>query len=622
MKLRTSSFNKTVFKKNMIRFAPAWLLYTLCLLLGMVLMYTNDSGPNTQNFWFASRMGSCVQYLSLVNLFWAPLAAMLLFGDLFNSRMCNALHAMPIRRECFFVTNVVSGLAFSALPTFIMALCALPLLVQTCVVDAWQIAFWFFLGTNLSYICFFGIAVFSAFCVGSRFSMGLVYALINGGAFLAYWLVDTLYTPMFYGVITPERLSILLTPIANMLDTSFVEVESYMELRELFAGRLEEMTASYWLTENWGSLVAYALAGVVFAAIGLLLYRGRDLECAGDMVAFKVLEPVFVVLFAVFGATAAQFMVYLFLGSRGLNNLFLAAGLVAGWFAGKMLVARSTHVFRFKNWLGLAALSAVVALSLAAAHFDVFGIEDWMPKAENVESATIGLHAGDWRAVDVTQKEDIENLIRLHEIALVEKRENSGSYPEDETATLVDGKGWCTPDGEKYEGEFYSVSGLYITYHLENGRKVQRYYKIRVDDEVRTLVSEYLSRWESISVGSYHFDDGVLDLDNLHSISIHDEQVPKEYVTRQDVEALMAAIRADCEARNMTQNEYFHNGHFYGENEEGNPVYSRTLWLSIHAENSGFSVNFYADSENVLRWCRERNLLNQWTVSDKNIYGG
>ena len=37
MKSKTSFFNKTVFKKNLTRFAPVMAVYTLCLILGMMM---------------------------------------------------------------------------------------------------------------------------------------------------------------------------------------------------------------------------------------------------------------------------------------------------------------------------------------------------------------------------------------------------------------------------------------------------------------------------------------------------------------------------------------------------------------------------------------------------------
>ena len=127
MKSRTSFFNGTLFRKNLTRFAPLWMLYTLCLLLGMTVLYMD----NGSDFWFANRMGELVQVTALINLLYAPLTAMLLFGDLYNSRMCYALHAMPMKRQCHFWTNVISGMMFSLLPTAIMAAASVPLLMGT-----------------------------------------------------------------------------------------------------------------------------------------------------------------------------------------------------------------------------------------------------------------------------------------------------------------------------------------------------------------------------------------------------------------------------------------------------------------------------------------------------------
>ena len=622
MQSKRSCFNGPVFRKNLTRFAPAWVLYTLCLILGMILLYT-DKQDISRDFWFAHRMGECIQIVGFVNLFWAPLSAMLLFGDLHNSRMCNALHAMPIRREELFLTNCVSGLVFSLIPTGIMTLASLPLLVQTCVVNAWQIGLWFFLGANLSFVCFFGIAVFSVFCTGNKLAMALIYALVNGGAFLAYWLVDTLYTPMLYGVVTPERLAEFLTPISNILDDPFIEVENYLELRQLYDGHLEDMVATFTVTDNWGYLVGCAGAGLVFALLGLVLYRSRDLECAGDMVAYKFMEPIFVVLFAVFAAAGAQFMVYLFIGSRGMHPLFLAVGVVVGWFTGKMLIARSTRVFRPKNWIGLLILSAVIAGSLGATYFDIFNLETWQPDPDRVVSATVSRHYPGYNDAVVTEKGDIRQLLRLQEIALEDRREEPGTFPVDETVTWLDGSGYAYENGTLYDGEYYYVSQLYITYTLDTGKVVTRKYYIPITDEVRTIVNEYMSRWEVVVNNAWYGDKEFLDLSEIRYFRIFDTRVDVNTLTREDMEALMTAIRADCEERTMHQHEFFHDGHFWREinGDEERATYSKTFWLNIDAaDGTGFSLYFYPDSRHILDWCRERDLMDGWNVSHENIY--
>lgn len=282
MKSKTSFFNKTVFLKNLTRFAPVIGGYTLCLVLGMMMLY-QDNRDMGRTFWFASRIAGNLQLMGLVNLLFAPLVAMLLFGDLYNARMCNALHAMPVRRETLFLTNVVSGLLFSMIPTAVMALLSVPLLNATVVTNAWQIALLWYAGTNLQFITFFGVAIFSVFCTGNRFAMAMVYAVLNGGAYILYYIINTLYTPMLFGVVTPDRWASLLTPVAGMTNGEYVSVEDFSQLSQRFYGRENEMVAAFSVDGGkYTALLVYAAVGIVFTLVGLLLYRKRNLECAGD----------------------------------------------------------------------------------------------------------------------------------------------------------------------------------------------------------------------------------------------------------------------------------------------------------------------------------------------------
>ena len=91
MRSRTSCFNQTVFKKNLLRFAPVWGVYTLCLVVGILLIYGN--GGVNKRFYFAYHMADMVAIMAVVNLIYAPIVAQLLFGDLYSSRMCNMMHA-------------------------------------------------------------------------------------------------------------------------------------------------------------------------------------------------------------------------------------------------------------------------------------------------------------------------------------------------------------------------------------------------------------------------------------------------------------------------------------------------------------------------------------------------
>ena len=237
MQSKKSCFNRAAFTKNLTRFAPVAALYALLLLL-LLLMNWKQSGDIYPEYHFLSQTNQIFGWTAIINLGYACLMAQLLFGDLYNTRMCNALHALPLRRETWFVTNVASGLLYSLIPTAIAALVLMPMLMSTIFVGAWKLAGWYFLAANMEFICLFGIAVFCAMVVGSRCTRVAGYGLVNFGSGILYWLVNTVYTPMLYGMVTPSELAGKLMPMQYMLDIN-MDVEEAAR-RALFdeVGRL------------------------------------------------------------------------------------------------------------------------------------------------------------------------------------------------------------------------------------------------------------------------------------------------------------------------------------------------------------------------------------------------
>ena len=621
MKSKTSFCNGTAVRKDLTRFAPLWILYSLCLVLGLALLYFND----TNKFWFANNIGELIHGSSLINLFYAPLVAMLLFGDLFNSRMCNALHAMPLKRGCWFGSHIIAGLLFNLIPTAIFCALSAPLLARTCVVGGGWIALYAFLGMNLNYLCFFGLAVCSVFCAGNRFGMAAIYALFNGGAFIFYFFIDTIYTPMLYGVVTPVTLAELLTPVSRLAQNVCLEMDAWGDLTQRYGADLDAIQAHFrLLPEGWIRLGIWTAVGILFMLLGRLLYSKRKLECAGDAMAFRIFEPIFQICIAICAAAFGALILTAFFGyrQRSLQYLFLFCGLVIGWFAGKIIIHRTARVFRFQNWLGLAALTAVLAGTLGLAHFDVFGIETWTPAVEDVKSVTFGYSTYRGMSQELTDKEDITRVIRLQELALEYRLEESDTY------VLVDGLPVPTWEAKEFglpeDAEIRYSSNLMIYYTMNNGRVVQRNYTIWCDGEEGSIVKEYLSRWEVVSYASYYGEVGTLAIwgeEPGSDIFINIDGYTMA-ANQEDVDSLLAAIRADCDARTMTQRSSFHNGHLSYTDEYGNSLTTRSIYVEFSTENgkSG-SFNIFADSENTLKWLQEHS-PREFNVSAENTYYG
>ena len=618
MKLRTSCFNKAIFRKDLTRFAPVGALYTLCLIAGLMLM---AGDRNAYPYYFANSMVVSTQYMALVNLCYGALMAALLFGDLYNGRMCNGLHAMPLRRQELFATHIVSGLLYSLVPTAIMALISLPMLGKTIVVDARKLGLYWWLGSNLQFVCCFGIAIFAALCAGNWLGMGIVYAGIQFGSMLVYSLVDAFYTPLLRGVMTSSWLA-----QGFAMTGEFIDLEALEALRYRFWGREEEMTATFQLVSaSWRTLCVWAAVGVVFLGIAWLLYRKRDLESAGDPIAVKTLVPVVQVVGAVaLGGGAAMVFHEMLTGeNQVLGYIVLFGGVSVAWFAVRMILSRTSRVFQKKAILGLVPVLGALGLTLGLTALDVFGIASWVPDASQVKSATVNSVYGEF-----TEEADIRAILRLQELAIQsEDIPSTGRYDKSYLAqglTLQEARDKTyeteyTDEQLYVEDTFRDASILYITYDLGHGRTVERRYTIWMDRENATILKQLRPTWENywnyIQYGSYEDPFPLELLDTIH-ISGHSNR--RLEISQEDVLSLMEAVKADFEEGHIG-NDAIPEGVFrtlYTDEYTGKEsyIYETSLYIDVDGDvndrwNVGVSFDVLPTSAHTLKWMEDRGYL-------------
>lgn len=619
MKSKTSFFNSVIFRKNLTRFAPVWCLYTLCLLLGMVLMLDRNI-----DYWFAANLASMCSGMAMINFGYALLTAQMLFGDLWNSRMCNALHALPLRRECWFNTHVVSGLFFSMLPTAIMTSAAEFFLVgNPSMENGWQIPLYFWVSSNLEYLFFFGLATLAVFCAGNRLGMAVIYTIANFGSYLAFFLIDTLVRPMYYGVVTPTDIFMLLCPVARIVQHPLLETQRNIHPDAVIPAGLEyEVSGTFAaVTNNWLYVAVLTVVGMALLLIAKGMYRRRKLECAGDFLSTRKLEPIFMVIFSITVGAVFQAVPQIFLGYTQQKYLFLGVGLVVGWFVGWMLLERQTRVFgSVKNWAGLTVLAAAVALTLYGASLDPFGVEDWVPDAQDVKSVTmVSGHRG---VAELKTAEEIEDVIRIHQNVLEEKltgEEADAQYVAAieavfELPLVQTGQISARDMAEKIGYRKYNR--VDITYTLHNGWTTSREYWMWIDTEAAQIAKPYFNRIDAIF---YHYNDirSEADLWKLVQIPqyliVNSTEVPADMLSEQLVADLVQAVIADSKAGTMVQTDGYHKG-FVLDTEEHLEQYYH---LDLHLGEEYLYFTVYADSENCLAWMEAygiRELVDESTV--------
>ena len=509
MKSKTSFFNVTAFKMNILRFSPIWALY----LLFMLLVFFGTGGQDTA--YIARDVIRTMPQMAWVNLLYAGLCATFLFGDLFNHRLCNALHAFPIRREGWLLTGVAAGVLFSVVPNLVMSLLA-------CVVmwDYAYVAFIWLAVSTLQFLFFFGTAVLSSVCAGNRLGMIAVYGIIHFITVLVFGLMEMIYVPLLYGVDLNLNDMTQLFPVGHMLNLDFIEVEYMPTTIQLHYQGL--------YSEDWRFVSLCAAAGVVSLVGAWFVYRRRRLESAGDFISLRPLSPVFLVIFSV-GAGAVLFAFSELLDEP--SYIFLALGLIIGYFAGRMLLGRTLRVFNKKSLIGLGLLVVMVAGSMGLTWLDPLGISGKVPHLDEIQWAAvydngyIYYDSNSQPRYEITDTRELANLQNFHKQLIARK-------------------------GQPNSGHTDSVQ---IHYQLKNGKTVKRYYEMPHDGELAEQAKQYFSDMRFLfkrnTVDEIYAEvSGVNIFYYTQTESVQEDSKDKEIL-----KGLLDAIKADCEAGTMAQ---------------------------------------------------------------------
>ena len=443
-------FSGTVLKKDITRFAPIWGLYTIFMLIFLFFIW--DIGRAG----FAMNAPVIMAMMGAINLAYAGIAAIMLFGDLFQSRMCNALHAMPLRREGWFLTHLTAGLLFSAGPNLLGAVLAGLLLERLAF-----LAYLWLAVACLSYVFFFGVAVFSCMCAGNRLGAVAIYAIINFLAVVITFFVQVFYIPLLYGVELDIFRFYSLSPVVAFTQSSYVNIDMNNQ-EAVFRG---------FYGSHWQHLFITFSVGLVFLASAVQIYRKRQLESAGDFVAVKPAAPIFLVVYSLC-AGAVLYLIADEITEGTAKYLFLLVGMAIGFFTGQMLLTRRVNVFCKKVFLQFGILVVTFAFSLSLTAVDPIGITRHVPKTEDVSAVWISpypnwnFRSGDY-ILTLSEPEEVAEITQMH-------KEIVYNRPAGESMTVN------------------------MKYFLKSGAELNRQYQISADSTWGKLLKEYYSTPECV----------------------------------------------------------------------------------------------------------------------------
>lgn len=473
MKLKTSFFNLTVLKKDLTRFSPLWGVYTVLMLLFLMILGTSE-GTAAQ---IASTMPYILVGMGILNFIYAGICAVCLFSDLYQSRMTNMLHALPMRREGWFLTHAAAGLLFCLIPNLIGTVIASFMTGPYC----WAAFLWLAV-MILEYIVFFGIGVFCVVCAGNNLGAIAMYALVNFLAPLGAFLVGIFYQPSLYGVEIDRNRLCLYSPVVKLSGVQFLEME-YNNMNDTTL-----VTTFY--GETWRYLAVAVAVGLALGVAALLIYRKRHLESAGEMIAWKPAAPVLLSIYTLL--IASMFYSLAKAIAEELVIGFLLVGLALGYFIGKMLLEKRVKVFHKRNIIGYAIFAGVFLVSLALTALDPLGVTRYVPDTDQVESVSVSPYGSAYsisnQGTTLTEPSDIDLARAIHREAI-----------------------------DNRPGDYQSSFSVYLRYTLKSGREVLRSYQMYDNSDAKATLKQLYSRPKAI----LGYDDPQALLQQLRQINLY-----------------------------------------------------------------------------------------------------
>ena len=466
MRSVTSYFNRELLRGALQRTWPLWAAYTLIwLLLLPVTLFIRLSDrhivysrPTLSYELLNTGLPTGVMMAAVFGIFFA----MAMFAYLTNPRATNGMHAMPIRREGLFLTHYLAGL-FCQVVTLLVSF-ALAALVTAAfgVFDGYAVGMGLLLCVLLV-LFFYSFGVLCMVCVGQILAGAVFYGILNFLFVGMEALLRSFAGNFLYGY--DGRSSAFSTaPLSPP-----VEIASSLSVSYVYDGIDPIGVRVLYL----GTFAAYAAAGLVLAALALLLYRKRRSEMTGNTVAIGWLRPVFkygvalcsafslgqLLSYFVFELTDSTYTAGALIGTIA---CMIFAGLI-GYYAAEMLLKKSFRVFK-TSWKGALATSAVLILIGLSFPLDLTGYQTRVPEQSDIVSATVDLYGGNVSGSF--------NLSRQESIALL----------RDAPCAVITDKARQTESNRRYVPFNGDTCTLRITYELADGTELFRSYDLSTDE--------------------------------------------------------------------------------------------------------------------------------------------
>lgn len=426
--------------------------------------------------------------IGFLTLIFAIIYTVQIFSYMHNKRKVDFYGSLPISRARLFLAKYGAAYLFSIIPMLV----------------------------------FMGIIAIASICTGTLLLPQVTNMYVN-------FIVGTLACISAYGFLsaccgTTFNTVIMFIAVCACYPLSMVFVRAYIDA--FFTGAYTQTFSKSFITNALNPISAYfgnnliywIIFSIACVAFGTLLIMKRRSERAQTSFAYYI--PCHIIKVIV------SFLTGMFLGTMfGSINVF--GNGVGGFVFGFILASAPTflivHMIFYKGLKQIvrtipiyAGLAVVVIVGVALINLDVFGYNTYVPKSEDVKSAGIILTQHYYpkdknfsrvmskSAEDFTSSSDIDSIVKIHNNIINSKSTKLKSVGKFKTV-------WGFMLYNAFDD--LSYDDVYaITYKLNNGRKVNRFYSASMISLVNSMNTVYSDE--------YYYDDyGSFDTDGINKIA-------------------------------------------------------------------------------------------------------
>ncbi len=491
MMSRTSCFERSIFWRSVKRTAPLWILYLLFALLLMPFNMYASYGANgyikpLRAVQFI--LTSTEAFASIIPFIYGAIAAWILNFYLFQTKSAYFYAALPIRRETHFLTNYIAGLAIGIVPNAICALVTFAV-ASSCNAPVAGACLQWLAVSCMAYLFFFSFSALLCNVVAHLAAMPILYIILNFTAVAVEAIIRVLLESFVYGMPTmgTRMLTEKFSPVYYMLSVG----STYFGCKGIGASEATNWEVTHYVFNGWDYMAALCIAGLLFAVAAFLLYRKREMERSGDVIAVRWLRPVFQVAFTLGCALVISQFIKSFISSAAFSHNFfvvlflLLLGAFIGHIAARMMLKKTLRVFR-DGWRSYLVCCAVLIVTFGAMRLDITGFSRVVPEADDVKSVALSNYRYYDEYGQVHDRDAIRDAIELHQY-LVDNRES-----------VLDARDDAMRLGDPY-------NSLTFTYFLKDGSRLERSFPISTTANAEELVDKTDAVYNSTPFVLAHF---------------------------------------------------------------------------------------------------------------------